>query len=340
MFETFELQYLNKLVEGEVGNFASPQAFHAVKVERLGGDQVKPSTQVSGKFPMPIFALVGNFTIEPCQLSDGAPPVTRPFDFSAECLVEFSELFQGLFQELRMLYLLTCVEREKSVFHTEVHAYALTCSSNGFGCEIVSNDIKPIHANAVAKDLDIADVARPIAVMVIQDVSANKYELLFAYVPFFEGQTDRLFREFVARLELRRAVAPFAFELWQPTESAEKTLVGGIQANNHSIKGVARNPSPVLLGAVQQLRQVRLQAIPSGILTIDAVIAFLQLQEVVMHIAKVIEHIAQTLVLRMFAYLVFVRSQGLSRITSLTPYQGGLGTDTPCDALGSVPNAM
>ena len=116
--------------------------------------------------------------------------------------------------------------------------------------------------------------------------STDKSELLFACVPFFEGQTDRPFREFVARLELRRAVASFTFKLRQPTESAEKTLVGHIQANNHRVKGVAWNPCPVLLGAFQQLRQVRLQAIPSGVFAVDAVIAFFQLQEVVMHVAQ------------------------------------------------------
>ena len=321
MLETFELQYLNKLVEGEVGNFASPQAFHAVKVQRLGGDQVKPSTQVSGKFGVPVAALVGNFTIEPCEIMHRTPPVPRPFDFSAECLVEFSELFQDVFQELRRLYLLTRVEREKSVFHTEVHAYALTCSSNGFGCEIVSNDIKPIRANAIAKDLDIADVTIPIAVMVIQDVSTDKYELLFACVPFFEGQTDRPFREFVARLELRRTVASFTFKLRQPTESLEKTLVSGIQSDNHCVQRVARYPRPVLLGAFQQLRQVRLQAIPSGVFPVDAVIAFFQLQEVVMQVAKVIQHITQAFVLRVFANLIFIGSQSFTSYQSLTPIE-------------------
>ena len=124
-----------------------------------------------------------------------------------------------------MLDFLTGVKTEIGViFDTEVYAYAFTCSSKNFGCGIVSDDIKPISPDAITKDLDIADVARRIAVVVIQNVSTDKSELLFACLPFFEGQTDRPFREFVARLELRRTVASFAFRLRQPTKSAEKTL--------------------------------------------------------------------------------------------------------------------
>ena len=321
MFETLELQNLNKLPKGKIGDFPSPEAFHAVKVQRLGRDTVKSPAQVGRKFPMPIFALVGNFAIQACEASDATPPVLRTFHLSGKAFVERPKCFQGVLQRLRMLDFLTGVESEIGVvLNAEVYAYALTCSSNRFGCEIVSDDIKPIRANAITKDLDIADVVScPIAVMVIQNVSTDKSELLFTCLPFFEGQTDRPFREFVARLELRRTETSFAFELRQPTESAEKTLVGRIQSDNHSVKRVARYPCPVLLGAFQQLRQVRLQAIPSGILSIYAVITLLQLQEVVMYIAKVIEKVAQTLILRMFAYLIFIGSQGFTSYQSLSP---------------------
>ena len=339
MFETLIPQYLNELIESEVRDFTTPEAFHAIKVQCLSGYPVKSFAKVSGKFIVPVFALVGDMPIQPRKLTDTPPPVVRTLGFTRKCLVQDPEFFQGVFQKLWGVYLFAVAQGQIGI-HTEVYAYALTCSSKGFGYGIIGYDIKPIGSGSIAKDLDIADVAIPIAVMVIQYVSADKYELLFACVPFFEGQTDRPFREFVARLKLRRAVASFAFELWQPTESAEKTLIGGIQANNHRVQSVARYPYPVFLSAFQQLREMRLQPIPSSVFPIDAVITLLQLQEVVMHITKVVQHIAQTFVLGMFAYLIFLCSQGLSRITSLTPYQGGLGTDTPCDALGSVPNAM
>ena len=49
---TLKPQYLNKLPEGKIGDFASPKPFHAVKVERLGDNRIKPSAQVCGEFPM------------------------------------------------------------------------------------------------------------------------------------------------------------------------------------------------------------------------------------------------------------------------------------------------
>ena len=197
MFETLELQNLNKLPKGKIGDFASPEAFHTVKVQRFGRDKVKSPAQVGRQFPMPIFALVGNFSIEPCQLMHSTPPVLRTFNLSGKAFVERPKCFQGVLQRLWMLDFLTGVETEIGVvFNAEVYAYALTCSSNRFGYGIISYDIKPIGSCSIAKDLDIADVTIPIAVIVIQDVSTDKYELLFTCLPFFEGQTDRLFREF------------------------------------------------------------------------------------------------------------------------------------------------
>ena len=64
MFQTLELQNLNKLVEGEIRDFPTPKPFHAVKVQRLGGNTVEPSAEIGRKFPMPISTLVANFTVK------------------------------------------------------------------------------------------------------------------------------------------------------------------------------------------------------------------------------------------------------------------------------------
>ena len=66
---------------------------------------------------------------------------------------------------------------------------------------------------------------------------------------------------------------------------------------------------------------MRLQTVTPGVLTINAVIAFLQLQEVVMDASKIIKHIAKAHVLWMLAYLIFVGSQSFSSYQSLTPTQ-------------------
>ena len=64
-------------------------------------------------------------------------------------------------------------------------------------------------------------------------------------------------------------------------------------------------------------------AIPTRVFPVDAVIAFLQSQKVVMHIAQVVKHIAQTLVLRMVTYLIFVGSQRFYQLPVFNPLRVG-----------------
>ena len=107
MLETLVFQYLNKLSKGEVRDFATPESFHTCKVQGLGGDSIKPATQVSRKFEMPTSALIGDVSIKPCELTDSTPPIVRTFDFTTDGFIEFSEFFQGLFQRLWVLDFLT-----------------------------------------------------------------------------------------------------------------------------------------------------------------------------------------------------------------------------------------
>ena len=329
MFKTFKPQYLNKLPEGEVRDLSSPKPFHTLKVECLGNDGIKPAAEVCGKFEMPISALIGNFAIEPCKCSNSTPPVVRTSDFSTQGLVESSECFQGLFQELWRSYFIASVESQIGV-HTEIYPYAFTCSGQHFFRCIICHHIEPICSHTVAKDLDIADSAFPITRVVIQDVAVNKHKLLFCCVPFFERQANRVFREFVACFELRRTVSLTFLELWTThMRKVKKSFPSDMQTDNHFVKRIARNPRPMFLSASKQLRQVRLQTIPTRIFTVDAVISLLKFEEVVMYITQVVKHIAKTHILRMFAYLIFIRSAVLlllfslfhriSRITTLTP---------------------
>ena len=217
MFETLECQNLNKLSKSKVRDFASPEAFHTVEIQRFGRDKVKTPAQVGSKFIVPITPLVGDMPIETCEFMHSTPPVARTFDFTRKTFVEFAKFFQGFFQELRRLYLLPRVQREKSVFHTEVCAYTFTRSRQDFFRGIIGHNIKPIRANTVAKDLEITDVFLPIAVLVESEPTLIKLvELLRFRIPLPKRDTDTSLFKFVARLELRRAVASFAFELRFP----------------------------------------------------------------------------------------------------------------------------
>ena len=136
MFDTLVLQQLHKLVEGEIGDLPSPQAFHTVYVQRFKSKCIKASTQVSRQFPMPIQTLPCDFPIESCECSHGTPPVIRTFFLTRKTLVEVAELSQGLLQELWTLYLFACGKCQICVLHSEVCPNALTCRRHRFGRSI------------------------------------------------------------------------------------------------------------------------------------------------------------------------------------------------------------
>ena len=132
MFATFGLQYLNKLVEGEVRDFAPPEPFHAIKVQRFNGDGIKPLTEFRRKLPMEILALIRNLTVKPGEVSDTPPPPVRTFLFAAQLFVESAKFVQGMFQRLRVLFLFTRAQGQVSLFHAEVCPNALTCCGRRF----------------------------------------------------------------------------------------------------------------------------------------------------------------------------------------------------------------
>ena len=164
MFFTLISQYLNKLVEGEVRDFTSPKSFHAVKVQRLKDDCIKTPAQVSCQLPMPITALVSYMPIQPGELTDAPPPVTRTLDLTRKFFVEVSQLCQGLFQELGRLYFLAIAKCQKCVFHTEVRTNAFTRCSQRFGIYKVSCDTKPIITAVITFKCDSSDFPVPFTV--------------------------------------------------------------------------------------------------------------------------------------------------------------------------------
>jgi len=335
MFQTFVLQYLNKLVKGEVRNLTPPQAFHTVKVQRLGSDRIKPFTQVCRNLVVPVFALVRYVPIQARKCSDATPPIPRAFDFTRKTFVEGSKFFQGVFQKFWRVFLFAGAKCQVGL-HPEVYSYALTCSRTGVGCGSICNHVKPIGSNTIPKDLDIAHFPLPLAVLVESEPTFIELQRFSGCVPRFERETNTSFFKEVSRLELRRAIAIFTLELWKSTEASKEPFVSDVDTDNHSVKGIPRYPCPLSMRALEQLRQVRLQTIPTGVFPIDAVISLFQRKKVIMHLRKVIKHIAETHSFGVFAELELIRFAGLclfsffhgvSRITPFNPFTVGR-TDT------------
>ena len=154
MFATLILQYLNKLVERKVGDFTPPQAFHTVKVQGFNGNRIKLLTEFACELPMKVFALVADFPIEMCYLSDTPPPTTRTFDFARKFFVERLKFIQGLFQGLWVLFLLTCAKRQVCVFHTEVRPNAFTCYGQRFKIRVGCYYTKIVVSASITLDCD------------------------------------------------------------------------------------------------------------------------------------------------------------------------------------------
>ena len=108
MFDTFILQYLDKLIKREVGDFTSPQAFHSVYVQRFKSKRIKAPTEVGGEFPMPVKTLPADFPIQYRQLTHCTPPVIRTLFLTRKAFIQHAELFQGLLKKLWTLYLFAC----------------------------------------------------------------------------------------------------------------------------------------------------------------------------------------------------------------------------------------
>ena len=329
MFDALILQYLNKLVKGKIRDFSSPKPLHTLKVQRLGNDRIKSFTQVGSNLVVPVLALVGDMSIQPRKLSDTPPPIVRTFDLSADSFVECAKFFQGVFEKLWRVFLFAVAKCQVG-FHAEVYSYALTCSRIGFGYRSVCNNIEPIGANAITKDLDITNFTLVGAMLVKGEPTFVEFQSLSGCVPGFERKSNTSCFKEIRRLELRRTVSSFTLELWKSTKSVKEPLISDMDTDNHSVKRIAGDPCPVLMRPFEQLRQVRLQAKTPCISPIDTVISLFQLQKVIMDIRKVVKHITETHILGVFAQLelvgsamlfLFSVSHGVSRITPLTPNQ-------------------
>ncbi len=327
MFLTLRLQYLNKPPKGKVGDFASPETLHPSKVQCLSRNSVKTSAQVGSNLVVPVLTLVGDMPIQPRNLTDTTPPIVRTFDFTRKAFAECSEFLQGLVEKLWRLFLFP-IAKCQVCLHTKIYSYALTCSRIGVGGGVICDNVKPIGSNTITKDLDIANFTLPFTVLVEREPAFIELQRLRRCVPRFERNTDMTFFKQIRRLKLRRTIAILTLELWKSAKSVKEPFISDMDTDNHSVKRISRYPCPMLMRPFEQLRQVRLQAETPRIFTVYTVISLLQLQKVVMHVRKVIKHIAKTDILWVFAQLELVCSailflfsffHGRSRITLLSP---------------------
>ena len=291
MFDTLILQYLNELVERKVGDFTSPEAFHAIKVQGFNGNRIKLLTKFACQLPMKVFALVADFPIEPCELFHTPPPTVRTFPFTRKFFVETTKFLQGLFQRLWVLFFLTRAQRQICVFHAEVCPNALTCCRQRFEVGVGCCYANPIVTASITFDGNTTNIPVPLAVFM--ESIRNFIKSPFAIIPLAECKGNAIvfqrptrFSWIGDRLEL---VSLFDFR--STAEFLEKSVIRCVNPSQLLLNGLAWQSIPMWVCRSFQIRQVRAHCCVVRIRQAVLIPLTLPLMEVFMHLPHIVKQV-------------------------------------------------
>ena len=339
MFSTFILQYLNKLVEGKVGDLASPKPFHAVKVQGFKGNRIKLLTKFTCQLPVKIFALVADFPIQTCELPDTPPPTVRTFLFTRKFFVERPKFVQGVFQRFGVLYFLTRAKGQIRVFHAEVCPNAFTCCWQRSKICVCCCYAEPIVPAIVSFDCDTTDSSMPLAVFMKRIWHFIKSP--FTFIPLAKCQCNTVVSEFIPSLfKSNRLKLMARFDMGFTPKFSKEPLIRIINAFQLCLDRLAWQHLPMWMCGSFQIFSMLTHCSVVGIRQAVFVSLVLPLMKICMHLPHIVKQVANADCIRLIANLIFVGFHGISRIASLTFNQDRLGTDTPCSVLGCVPNAI
>ena len=317
MFLTLIFQYLNKLVEGKIGDFTSPQAFHAVKVQGFNGDCVEPLTKFRGELPLKIFALVGDFPIQACELPHTPPPPVRTSYLSGKAFVERPKFVQVRFQRLWVLFFLTRAKCHIRVFHAEVCPNAFTCCQQRFRFYKVGYDIKPIIATRVPLDRDMTDISIKLTVFMkrIRDFIISP----FTVVPFSKGECDTiLFQRPACLFKCDRLELVSFLDFWSTAKFLEKSHIRCINASEFFLNRLARQGVPMRVCRPFQRTHVRTHSSITPIWQSLFISLTVPLMEVVMHLPHIVKQVAKAYRIRLITKLILIGLHDISHITPLS----------------------
>ena len=319
MFDTLILQYLNELVEGEIGDLTSPKFLHALQVQSFNGDCVESLTKIGGELPMKVFALVGDFSIKPCEFTNSTPPTARTFLLTAQCFVEFAEFRQGLFQRLWVLYLLTRAKRQICVFHTEVCPNALTCCRQRFKIRVGCDDVKPIVSTGISLDGDTTNSSVPLAVFMesIRDFIKSPLTL----IPLAKCEGDTIVFQRPTRFSWigDRLKLVSLFDFRSTTEFLEKSVIRCVNPSQLLLDRLARQGVPMWVCGFLKFSEVRAHCRVVRIRQPVFIPLTMPFMEILMHLPHIVKQITNAYCVQLFTQRVFIGFHGFSRITPLTP---------------------
>ena len=318
MFEALILQYLNKLIERKVRDLTPPQPFHAVKVQGFNGDCIEPLTKFRGELPVKVFALVRYFPIEACDLPNTPPPPVRTFLLTTQCFVERPKCVQGVFQRLRVLFLLTRAERQIGVFHTEVCPDTLTRRWQRFRFYKVSYEIKPIITTGITFYRDTTDI--PIKLTVFMERISDFVMSPFTLFPLSEIEGEAILFQRPARLFQCEGLEPMPFfNLGSTAKFLEKTLIRQVSPFEFLLDRLTRQRFPMWVRGAFQLGYAQAHCLITRIRQSVFIALTLPLVEVFMHLPHIVKQVTKPNTTQLIIKRIFVGFHGISHITPLSP---------------------
>ena len=321
MFTTLILQYLNKLVEGEVGDLTSPQAFHTVKVQGFNSNRIKLLTQFACQLPVEVFALVAYFPIQTCEVSHTPPPTVRTFLLTAQCLIERPKFVQGVLQRLWVLFFLTRAKGQICVFHAEVCPNTLTCCRQRFEVGVGCYYVKPIVSTGITLEGDTAQFPVPLAVFM--ESVRNAVKSPFPIIPFSEGNRDPVVFQRPPRCSgIRdRFKLMSRFDMRPATEFLEKADICCVNPSEFFLNRLTWQRIPMRVRRSFQIRQVSRHGSVVRIRQTVFISLTLPLVEIRMHLPHIVKQVTNPDCVRLFPKPVFIGFHGLSSLKSLTPIE-------------------
>ncbi len=269
---------------------------------------------------MKVFALVRDFPIQACELSDTPPPTVRTLNLSRKTFVERPKFLQGVFQRLGVLDLLTRAECQVCVFHAEVCPNAFTCCWQRLCFYKVREYIEPISPARVTLYRDTADISFKLTVLM--ERISNFIMSPFTVIPFSEIEGEAIVFQRPPRLfECEGSkLIPF-LDFRSTAEFFKKADIRLINTPQLLLYCLTRQGVPMRVCRAFQIGYMRAHRSMVRIGQTVFISLTLPLMEVFMHLPHIIKQVAKPNTIGLIIKRIFVDFHGISHITPLTPIQ-------------------
>ena len=275
------VQRVHKRRKAQIRDFAAPQGFHALEVQRLQGNEVVVCTEIMRQLPMERPALVSHVFMHAAQMALGLPPIAGALLLSSQSAIRLRKVFQGFLQRLRS-EVFDAITAGEIRCQPKVKACAVTCHDSVDGLRF--NEAGEVHGQVAKRvTLDSHRLDGPFDVSGLGKLIDDRTDLQAIPVeqlPASLRQSERLGLANLA--ESRRADAPRCFLCRAYLYVGKEPLVACINALRNILDRLrAKLFPPGVLCQFLQFCQMGVHRVQRDIFLIAAVVAFVQGDHVV-----------------------------------------------------------